>query len=52
MELILEKDKVCKGSIRYSEKTTDSNPRNIYLPNADVAALGNPQTIKVTIEAI
>ena len=46
MKLILTKDKTTKNTIRY----TDEQNHNIYLLKPEVEALGNPESIIVTIE--
>lgn len=47
MELKLVKDKVTKnGVVRFG----DADNHNIYLKPPEVAELGDPQAIKVTIE--
>lgn len=45
---IMEKDKVCKHSVRYST-TGAQHDLNVYLPNEAVRKLGNPETITVDI---
>lgn len=52
MEVIMNKDKETKNTIRFAEETEDNNAKNLYLLKSEVNALGNPQSIKVTIEAL
>lgn len=53
MEFIMTKDKVTPGTIRFAGPKTegDLHSKNIYLTKAEVKALGDPEKIKVTIEA-
>ena len=49
MELRLVKDKVTKnGIVRYG----DGNGHNIYLQPAEAEALGSPEAVRVTVEAL
>ena len=48
MELILTKDKVTKNKV---VRFADGENHNIYLQPDEVQALGNPESVKVTIEA-
>ena len=48
MELILTQDKVTKNKV---VRFADSKNHNLYLQPEEVEALGNPEAIKVTIEA-
>jgi len=48
MELRLTKDKVTKNKV---VRFADGENHNIYLQPDEVQALGNPETVKVTIEA-
>ena len=52
MVIILNRGKETPGTVRFeSEKSaTDSHSKNLYLLKSEVAALGNPAKIKVTIE--
>jgi hypothetical protein len=50
MEFILKKEKETLGTWRYKEDKED-RPMTIYLSKEQVKELGNPETIKVTIEA-
>ena len=52
MEFILVKDKETKNTIRFAEKVEDNNAKNLYLLKSEVQALGNPTSIKVTVEAL
>ena len=53
MELVFTKDKTTKGAVRYGEtpNDADSHPISIYLSKERVKELGNPEQIRVTIEA-
>ena len=46
MEIVMTKDKETPGAIRYS----DGDNHNIYLRKAEAANLGNPESVKVTVE--
>lgn len=46
MEIIMIQEKVTPGTIRYG----DGDNHNIYLKKEEVAKLGNPDALKVTIE--
>ena len=48
MELILSQDKVTKNKV---VRFADGENHNIYLQPDEVQALGNPQSIKLTVEA-
>jgi len=50
MEIVLIKDKETPGTWRYKEDKED-HPMTIYLTKEQVKELGNPDSIKVTIEA-
>jgi len=50
IELTLHKDKVTPGTVRFKEDTED-HPVTIYLLKSKSEELGNPETLKVTIEA-
>ena len=50
MEIVLTKDKETPGTWRYKEDKED-HPMTIYLTKEQVKELGNPDSIKVTIEA-
>ena len=41
------RDKPTKRTVRYA----DGNGHNIYLKNEEVAELGSPKAVKVTVEA-
>ena len=49
MEIILVKEKETPGTWRYKEDKED-HPLTIYLTKEQVKELGNPESIKVTIE--
>jgi len=49
MEIIMHSDKVTKNAVRYSDGA-EEHPKNIYLLKTEVAEMGMPKTIKVTIE--
>ena len=53
MELILIKDKTTKGAVRFAEPKKEGDPHsvNIYLTKAQSTELGDPEKVKVTIEA-
>ena len=46
MEIVMRQDKVTKGAIRFG----DDAGHNLYFRKEEVAAMGNPQAIKVTVE--
>lgn len=46
MEIIMTKDKTTKNTVRYA----DGDGHNIYLNGDDLAVLGNPEKVKITIE--
>jgi len=48
MELILSQDKVTKNKV---VRFADGENHNIYLQPDEVQSLGNPETVKVTIES-
>ena len=50
LTLILHKDKVTPGTARFKEDTKD-HPIAIYLTKDRIKELGDPESIKVTIEA-
>lgn len=50
LKLILHKDKVTPGTVRFKEDSED-HPVAIYLTKDRVKELGDPESIKVTIEA-
>ena len=52
MEVTLEKDKTTPGTVRYKETGDVDRPLTIYLGKDRVKELGNPDTIKVTINAV
>ena len=52
MEVILRRDKETKNTIRFQGETEDTAYLNIYLLKSEVQTLGNPERIKVTIEAV
>lgn len=48
------KDKETKNTVRFNEEVADdATPivRNVYINKADLAGLGNPERIEVTITA-
>lgn len=47
----LTQDKVTPGSIRFRDLSTTDHPLAVYLTKDEVAELGNPNAIKVTIAA-
>lgn len=46
MEIVMSKDKETPGAVRYS----DGENHNIYLRKSEAAEMGNPESVKVTIE--
>jgi len=46
MEIVMRQDKVTKGAIRFA----DEAGHNLYFRKEEVAQMGNPQAIKVTVE--
>ena len=51
MVVVMTKDKETKNSVRFNAGVEgDPHSKNIYLLKTEVAALGNPSKIKVTIE--
>jgi len=50
MQFSLKKDKTTPGTVRYRETGDAERPLVIYLLKEQVADLGNPETIVVTIE--
>lgn len=50
IEKTLTVNKETKNSVRFQEET-DDHPLTVYLLKSEVADLGNPQSIRVTIEA-
>jgi len=50
LNIVLHKDKTTPGTIRFKEQK-DDHPLAIYLTKAQVAELGDPESIKVTIES-
>ena len=51
LTLILHKDKTTPGTIRFKETDNEDHPLAIYLTKERVSELGDPEAIKVTIEA-
>lgn len=51
MVAILKKDKETKNTIRFQGETDETIHLNIYLTKSEVQALGNPEKVKLTIEA-
>ena len=51
MELTLHKDKTTPGTIRFKENSED-HPMALYLTKGRVKELGDPESIKVTIEKL
>ena len=53
MIIEMTKDKETKNAIRFTSGHVENDPhsKNIYLMKTEVAELGNPSKIKVTIEA-
>ena len=49
MEVILHKDKVTPGTVRFKEDSED-HPIAIYLTKDKVEELDNPESLRVTIE--
>ncbi|MFC1983301.1 hypothetical protein ACFLV5_05930 [Chloroflexota bacterium] len=50
VEIILKKERETPGTWRYKEENAE-RPMTIYLTKAQVSGLGDPESIKVTIEA-
>lgn len=50
MEIVLGKEKETPGTWKFKEDKED-HPLTIYLTKGQVNELGNPESIKVTIEA-
>ncbi len=50
MKIIMHKEKATKNAVRFGDGN-QPHGKNIYLTKEEVAELGNPETIKVTIEA-
>ena len=46
MKFEMSQDKVTKGAVRYA----DGNGHNLYLRKEEADKIGNPQSIKVTVE--
>jgi len=51
LELILHKDKTTPGTVRFKEVGDVDRPLTIYIEKDRVKELGDPESIKVTIEA-
>ena len=51
MELTFKKDKETKNTVRYAEQGDEPVVGTLYLQKSAVEKLGNPDTLKVTIEA-
>lgn len=51
---VLSVDKITKGSIRYAEPDDVELPvlTNVYVPKHIVHALGGPEQVRITIEAV
>lgn len=48
----MESDKETANTVRFTERVEDGErPRQFYVTKDDLASLGNPDKIKVTIEA-
>jgi len=52
LQIILEKERITKNTIRYAELEDEQPPivRSLYIQKFGVKKLGDPQKIKVTIE--
>ena len=50
MQIVLKKERETPGTWRYKEENAE-RPMTIYLTKAQVSELGDPESIKVTIEA-
>ena len=50
MKLILTKDKVTPGTVRFAKELEGGRPFTIYLPKDMVEELDNPESVSVTIE--
>ena len=46
MEIVMTQDKVTKGAVRF----TDQDSHNLYLRKEEVAKLGEPKHILVTVQ--
>jgi hypothetical protein len=51
VSVVLEKRDDKKSSVKFYTDIDTLSPDNIYIKNEVVEALGNPQKVKVTIEA-
>ena len=51
--VILHKDKVTKNAIRFSSDRVGDDPhtKSVYILKNEVEQLGNPEQVKITIEA-
>jgi hypothetical protein len=54
MEIIMHAQRVTPGTVLYAEarRSDGGKARNLYVPKPDFEALGKPQTIRVTVEAV
>jgi len=52
--LTLHKDKTTKGAVRYAEPKKDNDPHsvNVYLTKAQASELGDPESVKLTVEPV
>ena len=50
MKLVLTKDKVTPGTIRYRETDNENHPVAIYLTKDRVKELGDPESISIDIQ--
>lgn len=52
LEVVLDLKDPKKHSVKFETATPNAPAQNVYLTNAAVAQLGDPASVKVTIEAI
>jgi len=52
MELVFERDKETKNTVRFAEQATDQPPviGTIYIQKWAMKSLGDPDTLKITVE--
>ena len=52
MELVFKRDKETKNTVRFAEQATDQPPviGTIYIQKWAMKSLGDPDTLKITVE--
>jgi hypothetical protein len=48
----LEKERETKNTVRYAEASEEPKLGTLYVPKATLAEIGDPKSIRVTVEAV